>query len=126
MDPQMRKIVSGLPDIWFDRLCHRGCTGKPSDQGRSVDRALSPLTFHELDTLLDVNPNSDVPIAIQVQRNFVLCAADVEQWNEWYTKIGDPHFKTTTCEICGETPISRDTAGINKMLDQVKQEDWRR
>jgi hypothetical protein len=43
MDPQMRKIVSGLPDVWFKLLCHRGCTGKPSDQGRSVNRALSRL-----------------------------------------------------------------------------------
>jgi hypothetical protein len=24
MDPQMRKIVSGLPDVWFKLLCHRG------------------------------------------------------------------------------------------------------
>jgi hypothetical protein len=125
MDPKMRKIVSGLPDVWFKLLCHRGCTGKPSDQGRSINRALDLLNFHELDTLLDVNPNSEVPVAIQVQRNFVLCSADAEQWNKWYTEIGDPHFKSSTCEICGESPISQDTAGINKMLSRVKQENWR-
>ena len=126
MDPQMRKIVSGLPDVWFKLLCHRGCTGKPSDQGRSINRALDSLNFHELDTLLDVNPNSEVPVVIQVQRNFALCVAEMDQWNEWYTEIGDPHFKPTTCEICGESPISQDTAGINKTLALVKQEDWRR
>ena len=126
MDPQMRKIVSGLPDVWFKLLCHRGCTGKPSDQGRSINRALDSLNFHELDTLLDVNPNSEVPVVIQVQRNFALCVADMKQWSKWYTEIGDPHFKPTTCEICGESPISQDTAGINKTLALVKQEDWRR
>jgi hypothetical protein len=50
----------------------------------------------------------------------------MEQGSKWYTEIGDPHFKPTTCEICGESPISQDTAGINKTLALVKQEDWRR